>query len=160
MGFLHLLARGCAYVGGIILAAVALVVVTSIVGRTLFGRAVTGDYEWVQIGCAVAVSLCLPLCQAERGNIIVDFFTVAAGERVKQILDALGAVLLAMTFAVLGIRAGYGGMSLLETGDSMTLLRFYPQWVNYFVLMPGLLLAAVVAFVQAVLIVGNKQHDE
>lgn len=159
MGFLHLLARAFAYFGGAILAAVALVVVTSIVGRTLFGRVVTGDYEWVQIGCAVAVSLCLPLCQVERGNIIVDFFTAAASERFKRILDALGAMLLAMTFAVLGIRAGYGGLSLIETGDSMTLLRFYPLWINYFALMPGLLLASVIAFVQAVLMVGNWQYD-
>ena len=69
-----------AYIGGAIFVAIA--VLGSFDRRAGdLERADPGDYELVQLGGAVFVSLTLPLCQMRRGNIIVDFFTVRAGRR-------------------------------------------------------------------------------
>ena len=68
----------CAYAGGAIFVVIAILSVGSIVSRALFAKPLPGDYELVQYAGAVFVSLCLPLTQLRRANIIVDFFTVKA----------------------------------------------------------------------------------
>lgn len=143
------IAQACAIAGGLLLGVVVLLVVASVAGRSAIGRGVTGDYEIVQIGAAVAVSLFLPICQARGSNIIVDFFTLRASAGLRAALDRVGALLLALIYAALAVRCAAGALDLKETGDTMTLLRFWPLWVGYALLVPGLLLAALVAFVQA-----------
>jgi len=142
-------AQACAIAGGLLLGVVVVAVVASIAGRSTIGKGVTGDYEIVQIGAAVAVSLFLPICQARGSNIIVDFFTLRAGKALRSVLDRIGALLLAVIYAALAARCAAGALDLKETGDTMTLLRFWPMWVGYALLVPGLLLASLVAFVQA-----------
>lgn len=142
-------AQACAVLGGLLLLVVVFVVVASVVGRSTIGRGVAGDYEIVQIGAAVAVSLFLPVCQARGSNIIVDFFTLHASPALRSLLDRIGALLLGLIYAALAIRCAAGALDLKETGDTMMLLRFWPMWVGYALLVPGLLLASVVAFAQA-----------
>lgn len=148
-GPLDRLAQAFAIVGGLILGGVVLAVVLSILGRSTIGRGMTGDYEIVQIGAAVAVSLFLPVCQARGNNIIVDFFTLRASATLRATLDRIGALLLALIYAALAVRAVAGVSDLRETGDTMTLLRFWPLWVSYLLLVPGLALASLIGFVQA-----------
>ena len=50
---------------------------------------IPGDFELVQMATALAVFAFLPLCQAHRGNIIVDTFTTRLPRRVRNALDAL-----------------------------------------------------------------------
>ena len=63
-----------------VLAGIAMTTVVSVLGRKFFGGAIAGDFEIVEIGCAVAVSLFLPYCQLNKGNVIVDFFTLKASQ--------------------------------------------------------------------------------
>ncbi len=63
--------------------------VVCIAGRTLLGTPIPGDWELVQIGCAVAIAAFLPMCQLRSGNIIVDFFTAGREPRTQAPLDAL-----------------------------------------------------------------------
>ena len=66
---------------GILLILMAAMSLASIVGRTFLGKPILGDYELVQVMCAVAVSMSLPYCQIVRGHVIVDFFTTRMSPR-------------------------------------------------------------------------------
>ena len=149
MKWLEKLAAAFALLGGACALAVALMTLWSVVGRALFAHPLPGDVELSQIGIALAVALCLPWCQLRRGNIIVDFFTQSAGERVNGALDRFGALLLAVMLGLLAWRSGAGAMAVAEAGEQ-TMILGLPMWWGYAVLAPGLALTAVIACVQAV----------
>src|SRR5262245_61354783 len=69
------LAGAVAVLGGLLLLAMAGLVVVSVIGRRFFNAPVNGDFELVSMGAAIAVFTFLPYTQARRGNILVDTFT-------------------------------------------------------------------------------------
>jgi TRAP-type C4-dicarboxylate transport system permease small subunit len=142
------LARGFAFAGGAILVALTGMSVASITGRALLGTPVPGDFELVQIGCGAAIAAFLPYCQMQRGHIIVDFFTVKAGPRVQGVLDAFGAVLLAIVMGVLAWRTA-AGMATVRAGGEVSMIVGFPMWIGYAAIVPSLALAALVALFTA-----------
>ena len=76
-------ADAVALIGGVLLIALATMVVVSVTLRSdLVGKAgVPGDFELVQMATAVAAFCFLPLCQLKRGNIFVDTFTLKLPQR-------------------------------------------------------------------------------
>src|SRR6266545_2336855 len=101
-----------AYAGGLVVAGVGVMSAISIIGRSALRRPITGDFELVEIGIAVAGALFLPYCQATSGHIVVEFFTLRAGEWVRTSLDRFGAVLMAAMFLMVAWRAGVGTLDL------------------------------------------------
>jgi TRAP-type C4-dicarboxylate transport system permease small subunit len=99
------LAKACAIVGGLVMAAITLMTTGSVVGRYIFSKPLLGDTEAVQFGMALAVAAFLPMCQWKSGNIIVDFFTTRARDSTKRVMDAFGAVLIAVMVGVLSVFA-------------------------------------------------------
>jgi TRAP-type C4-dicarboxylate transport system permease small subunit len=142
------LAEVFAVAGAAIALAVALMVVVSVVGRAAFSLPIPGDVELVQFGIALAISLGLPWCQAQRGNIIVDFFTQRAAPRTLRLLDAAGATMLALMCALLAWRSGAGAFAVHAAHETTMNLEL-PMWWTYASLAPGLALAALLALVQA-----------
>jgi TRAP-type C4-dicarboxylate transport system permease small subunit len=142
------LARAFALAGGAVLVAITALSVVSITGRTLRGTPVPGDFELVQVGCAVAIAAFLPWCQRRRGNIIVDFFTTRASARTQGVLDALGALLLAAVLALLAWRT-WAGMLTVRASGEISMIVSFPIWIGYAAIVPSLLLAAVVALATA-----------
>lgn len=138
------LARAFAFGGGAVLVALTAMSVASIAGRALLGRPVPGDFELVQVGCGVAIAAFLPYCQLQRGNIIVDFFTVRASPRVQGALDALGALVLALVMATLAWRTA-AGMHTVRTAGEVSMIVGFPIWIGYAAIVPSLALAALVA---------------
>ena len=97
------LARGLALLGGVVLAGVAAMTVVSVIGRALVGYGlgpVPGDFELVQIGCAIAVFSFMPWCQLNRGHVTVDLIVERLPGRVQRGLRVLGEVAL-LTLAIL-----------------------------------------------------------
>ena len=138
---LELASKALALAGGAILAAITLMAVASIGGR-IAGRPIQGDFELVQLGCAVAIAFFLPYCQLERGNIIVDFFTVRCTARAQRSLDALGALLLAAVMSLVAWRTGAGTVAMkasLETSMIMSV----PLWYAYALMTPAFALTAL-----------------
>lgn len=142
-------ALACAIAGGVLACAVALLTVASIVGRSLWSRPIPGDVELSQFGIAIAIALCLPWCQLQRGNIIVDFFTQRAGPRVNGALDRIGALLLAAMVALLAWRSAAGAWAVAAAGET-TMIVALPMWIAYAALAPGLALTAAIALMQTV----------
>jgi TRAP-type C4-dicarboxylate transport system permease small subunit len=138
----------CAYLGGVIVSAIGVMSVISIVGRSTVGKPVIGDFELVEIGTAVAGSLFLPYCQASGGHIVVDFFTLRTGASARRWLDRMGCLLMAVMFLAVGWRAIYGAMSLYSTGETSMLMSI-PTWLGYAGIVPGALIAGLVALAQA-----------
>ena len=81
-------AAALAMVGSLLVIAVALIVVTSVVRRWLTDDVIFGTVEIVEITTALAVFSFLPLCQARRGNVVVDTFTARLKPRTLDRIDA------------------------------------------------------------------------
>jgi TRAP-type C4-dicarboxylate transport system permease small subunit len=137
-----LVCRGVALAGGLVLVAVAAMSAASVCSRWLFDRSLMGDFELVQLGCAIAVSTFLPYCQMRRGHVIVDFFTVNLERRNRAWLDAFGAVLLAACAALIAWRMGLGLISARASGESSMLLGV-PIWLAYVPIVPSFALLAI-----------------
>ncbi|MGD9941904.1 MAG: TRAP transporter small permease [Burkholderiaceae bacterium] len=134
--------------GGAIASAAALLTTASIIGRALWSSPIQGDVELTQCGIAIAIAMCLPWCQFQKANIIVDFFTLRAAPAVRRRLDAAGALLLALMMALLAWRTWEGALAALSSGET-TIILGVPMWPVYAVLAPGLALTAVIALYQA-----------
>jgi TRAP-type C4-dicarboxylate transport system permease small subunit len=146
---LDALARAFAFAGGAVLVGVTGMSVVSILGRTLRGTPVPGDFELVQVGSAVAIAAFLPYCQLRNGHIIVDFFTVRAPKRVQDVLDAFGALVLAGVMGVLAWRT-IAGLLTVKASHEVTMIVGFPVWIGYAAIVPSLVLATLVGLLTAV----------
>jgi len=142
------LSRLLAIVGGLLLVALTLMTTYSIVMRALFDEPLLGDVELVQMGCGIAIVCFLPLCQLRRGNVIVDVFTLHAPERVRNGLDALGGVLMALAAALLAWRSVIGTVDAYGTGEESIIMGL-PIWWSMTAFAPGFALLALVALYTA-----------
>ncbi len=97
-----------ALAGGELMVVVATMVTISVLMRWLRGDGISGDFELVQIATALGAFAFLPLCQARRGNVIVDTFTAKLPRRATLLLDALWDLLYAAIIAVLSWRLVLG----------------------------------------------------
>ena len=156
-----LLGRLCsalALLGGTVLLGATLVTLASVGSRYFLNDPIVGDFEIVQVAVAVCIALFLPYCQLRRGNIVVDFFTTGVRPRTRNVLDAVGALLLAAMVGLLGVRAAAGAASVHESGDTSMLMGI-PLWWTYALIVPGLLLTAVVGVVTArESLAGSPEH--
>ena len=145
---LNYLARALAYLGGTVVAAIGIMSAVSIIGRSALGRPILGDFELVEIGTAIAGTLFLPYCQATGGHIAVDVFTLRASRRTVERLDRFGCLLMAIMFIAVGWRAIYGSIGLRHNGETSMLLGF-PLWIGYAGIVPGTLVAGIIALAQS-----------
>ncbi len=149
---MHILLRTAARWFALLGAAVGLLVgvmtVVSVLGRALLSRPIMGDVELTQVGIALCISLCLPWCQLQRGNIIVDFFTQGLPQAHQWLLDAVGSVLIATMYVLLAWRSSVGAQSVHAAFET-TMILGLPMWWAYAGLVPGLVLSAGVALWQA-----------
>lgn len=134
--------RWLAVAGGLVLLAMTLMSVGSIGSRWVIGRPLLGDFEMVQMGCAVAVAAFLPWCQMRRGHVIVDFFTLHVGEGTRRVLDAIGALSVALAGALVAWRMTAGTVDLRASGESSMLLGV-PTWHAYLAMLPSFYLLAL-----------------
>lgn len=142
------LCRWFAVFGGLVLVGITVMSVGSITSRALTGRPLLGDFELVQMGCAVAVAAFLPWGQMRRSHVLVDFFTLAAGARTRHLLDSLGALLLGACAALVAWRMALGTVDLKASGESSMLLAV-PIWYAYALMLPSFILLALAGLYSA-----------
>lgn len=147
MKWLDFLAQCCAVLAGVLLTFITLLTCVSVVGRNTTGWTLVGDFELTGAAAGAAIALFLPWCQARRGNIIVDFFTVRASAAARARLDRLGAFAVAMVMGLLAWRTGLGGLSAWKSQSGSMMLGF-PEWITYAAMVPALGLTALIALVQ------------
>lgn len=142
------ISRGLAALGGLVLVAITLMSVASIASRALTSRGLLGDFELVQLGCAVAVAAFLPWGQMRGNHVVVDFFTEGLRARGKDWLDAIGAALMALCAAVVAWRMVIGTLDLRASQESSMLLGV-PTWYAYALMTPSFAVLAVTALYTA-----------
>ncbi len=137
-----------AYAGGAVVSAIGLMSAVHIIGLWLFEAPIRGDFELVEFGIAIAGTMFLPYCQLTRGHIVVDFFTQRASPASIRIMDAFGALIMAIALLLIGWRTAIAIFSIYKSGETTT-LRELPIWIAYAAMTPGLLLAGFIALGQA-----------
>ena len=153
---LEKLAKLSAIAAGLLMTLITVLTCASIIGRELLGKTVPGDCELVGLATGAAVGLFMPLCQLRNGNIIVDFFTAKAPQKVNSALDRLGALTLSVSFALLTWRSALGGLNAWNT-HSGTMLLGVPEWIAYATMVPGFGLTALIGLSQCLF--GFGKHE-
>lgn len=116
-----------ALAGGVLACAIALLVTFSVLLRWFHGLPVSGDFEMVQMGTALAVFAFLPYCQSVRGNIVVDTFTSRLSEKARARIDALWDIVYALATGVIGY-AMLGGVGAAWGSGEETMVARIPLW--------------------------------
>jgi TRAP-type C4-dicarboxylate transport system permease small subunit len=120
----------------------------SIAGRTLFDKALLGDYELVQMFSAVAVAMSLPYANWIGGHVIVDFFTAKASPKTNAGLDGVAHVFMALFSFVIAWKLAVGMWDLKNNFDASMLLNI-PTWWSYVPLIPSFALLGATALYAA-----------
>ncbi|MBE7418865.1 MAG: TRAP transporter small permease [Ideonella sp.] len=149
MRVLEILARSCAVAAGVLLTVITLMTCISLIGRNTIGWSIVGAFEMSGYAAGAAIALFMPWCQVRRGNIIVDFFTTRAPERVQHGLDRLGALTVALVMGLMTWRTSIGGVDAWKS-NAGSMIMGVPEWIVYVGMVPPLALTAVIALVQAV----------
>lgn len=158
------LARALAYTGGLILVAIAIVTVLSITGRALISIGlgpIKGDFEMVEMGCAIAVFFFLPWCQLKRGHVTVDILVDRMPRRAHAGFGLIGdtCVLIAASVIAWRLYLGFGekfpyGSDALRESLSMGYKPFFaettyelelPIWIPYGMALNGALIFLAVS---------------
>ena len=133
-GFFHKILLGVAntlaFCGGAILLLMVFVNVISVTGRIIFGEPLVGDFELIEIACAVAIFLFLPLCQLKNGNIVVEAFTLRLSYGKKIILDLIGDLIFAIVALFFSVRMVYGLQDMVKYREETMLLEI-PVWIPF-----------------------------
>lgn len=146
-----------ALVGGLLLIALATMVVVSVTLRSdLVGAAgVPGDFELVQMATAVAAFCFLPYCQLRRGNIFVDTFTLRLPTRWRNAIDAVWDVVYGLVMALIAWRLAAGARGALASGES-TMVLGLPSYVPIAICAALAVVVAAAAFVSARRLIGAR----
>ena len=148
--------RWLAYFGGFLLTVAAIMTVLSITGRALVWAGlgpIPGDFELVELTCAVAVFSFLPWSQINRAQVTVDVLVDTFPPRLRTFLGMAGDSAMALAASViawrmwlgLGERFPMGSDSLrswLMLGDKpfyteTTFILRMPVWYGYALSMVG-----------------------
>ena len=120
--------RPLAIAGGLLMLTVSMIVVVSVLMRWLMQTSITGDIELVQIATALAVFAFLPLCQAHRGNIMVDTFTTRLPARAQRALDALWDLMYAAMMGIIAWRLVIGAWDTIRSNTVSMMLGLPIGW--------------------------------
>ena len=142
---LNRLTRIFVIIGGAFLTAAGILTVVSVIGRYFFNTPIPGDFELVEMACAIAVFSFLPHCQLKKGNVLVDFFTYNSSARTKGILDSISAIIYSAITVLLTWRLWVGGLDFLATNEQTVILQIPRAYVFIFI-MPCMALLVVVSF--------------
>ena len=165
--FFLTLSKVMAWLGGLMLAALILIVCASVVGRELNGilhgptmtalapglatwlldlgiGPVNGDFEMVEAGIAFSIFAFLPLCQITGGHAAVDVFTNYLSDRVNRGLRLVTDVVFAAVLVLIAWQLWLGLLSKRDSGQTTFLLEM-PVWWAYALSLTGAVVAALVA---------------
>lgn len=146
-----------ALIGGLLLIALATMVVVSVTLRSdLVGAAgVPGDFELVQMATAVAAFCFLPYCQLKRGNIFVDTFTLRLPARWRNGIDAIWDIVYGLVMALIAWRLASGARGALASGEN-TMVLGLPSYIPIAICAVLAVLVAAAAFVSARRLIGAR----
>ncbi|UJW84225.1 TRAP transporter small permease [Devosia sp. SL43] len=125
------LAKAVAIAGGLVLVAIVVLIVVSVIGRSLSWAGlgpVLGDYELVEAGVGFAVFAFLPWAHLTRGHAVVAIFTDMLGPRFNAWLLVFCDALMLAVAVFLTWRHALGTIDKFDYGETTLLLRMPLGW--------------------------------
>ena len=142
---LNLISKYFAIFGGFILLTAALISIFSIFGRVVFSSPILGDFELVEIACAVAIGSFMPLCHIRNGNVIVDFITAKLSKNKINLLDAVSSLIFGLVALFFSSRMILGAKDMYVYQEETMLLAF-PIWVPFIPVIASFFLLTICCF--------------
>ena len=142
---LHSISRYFAFFGGFILLSAALISIFSIFGRVVFSSPILGDFELVEIACAVAIGSFLPLCHLKNGNVIVDFITAKLSKNKIHLLDSISSFIFGVVAFFFSSRMVLGAKDMYIYQEETMLLAF-PVWLPFIPVIASFFLLTICCF--------------
>lgn len=127
---LRFLVMAMACVSGVSVVAMMCITMTDIVMRA-FGSALTGSYDLVRIGSAMAIAFALPYTTAVKGHVAVEYFFQKLNRPGRIIVDSATRLLVIILLAVLVRQCIVYGNALRSTGQVSLTLQLPMYWVAY-----------------------------
>ena len=150
--------RYFAIFGGFKLLITVLISIFSIFGRVVFSSPILGDFELVEIACAVAIGSFLPLCHLKNGNVIVDFITAKLSKNKINLLDAISSLIFGLVALFFSCRMILGANDMYVYQEETMLLAF-PIWIPFLPVIASFFLLTICCFYTFILkisdILGN-----
>ena len=137
--------RYFAIFGGFILLIAVLISIFSIFGRVVFSSPILGDFELVEIACAVAIGSFLPLCHLRNGNVIVDFITAKLSKSKINLLDAISSLIFGFVALFFSSRMILGANDMYVYQEETMLLAF-PIWIPFLPVIASFFLLTICCF--------------
>ena len=131
--------------GGLVLLIAVLISVFSIFGRVVLSSPLLGDFELVEIACAVAIGSFLPLCHLKNGNVIVDFITAKLSKNKINLLDAISSLIFGLTALFFSSRMVLGARDMYVYQEETMLLAF-PVWIPFLPVIASFFLLTICCF--------------
>ena len=156
-----------AWIGGLALSGIIVMICASVLGRTingwLFSDAVqstvpgvaqalldlgigpiNGDFELTEALVAFSIFAFLPLCQITGGHAAVDVFTRMMPDRFNRGMQVVIDVVFAAVMVLIAVQLYSGMLSKISSGQTTFLLQF-PVWWGYALALVGAVIAAATA---------------
>lgn len=139
IAWIYRLANWTAIVGGVVLVAVTLMVVTSVAGRALLGLGlgpIPGDFELVEVGIGIAIFFFLPWCYLRGGHATVDLLYMHMPSWFKRVVDTFSDVAMLAVWLMLTWKLWEGLLEKKEYMETTFILQM-PLWWAYAFCMVG-----------------------
>jgi TRAP-type C4-dicarboxylate transport system permease small subunit len=162
MANIHRMARWSALLGGALLTLLTLLVVLSVIGRSLSGMGlgpVPGDYELVEVGVGIAIFFFMPWCYLQGGHATVDLLYSFMSNGLQRFIRLLGDVLMLAIWLLLTWRLWEGLMDKLNNQETTFILQI-PLWWGFAVCMIGAILGCITYFGHILMQLGLAQDNE
>ncbi|KPQ30884.1 MULTISPECIES: TRAP transporter small permease [unclassified Halomonas] len=167
---LEITCRVAAISGGLLIVALAIITVVSILGRWVASVPVlsdmtmlawvgpiTGDYELVEMGTAIAVFLFLPYCHFRSGHVTVDLLVMNAPPVVQRLLAVVAEMLFLVVAGLMTWRLYHGLLDKRRYMETSMLLDI-PLWWGYVGGVAGFALLTLVCLYRALDALTDKQQ--
>lgn len=135
-----------ALAGGLLLIAVVLMNAYSLLADIAFRKPLSGDFELVEVGVAVAAFAFLPYCQLTGANVTADIFTQNAAPRTLAFLALLSGLIAFAFSLLLTWRMSIGLIDIRRYGETTTIMGF-PIWIAYVPIVASLAMLAIASFI-------------
>lgn len=154
------LAKWAAILGGVLLCALTLMIVSSVTGRALIDIGlgpVPGDFELVEIGTAVAVFFFMPWTYLRGGHATVDLVYTYLPRWAQRTVLAVSDLLMLVLWLALTWMLWLGMLEKREYLESTFILQM-PVWWAYALCLVGAVIGCLAYVAKSLIVLGLASY--
>lgn len=160
--FVYRAAEWLAYLGGLLLCAMGLMVVISVTGRALLKLGlgpIPGDFEMAEMAAAIVVFFFLPWCYLKNGHAAVDIVYMHLPRWAQRVVTITSDVLMLVAWIVLTWRLGLSLADKYSEGETTFILQV-PVWWAFAVSLFGAIVGCVTYLAKTLVELGVLREPE